>query len=119
MRKNIGFISFRISGTDGVSLETMKWADVLEDRGHKCFYMAGELDLPEEKSFVVPEAHFTHPDVKYLYGLAFSSATRPRTLSAGLHKYREYLKGKLYEFVKRFEIDIIIAQNVLTIPLNI
>jgi glycosyltransferase involved in cell wall biosynthesis len=119
MTKNIGFISFRISGTDGVSLETMKWADVLEERGHKCFFMAGELDLPEEISFVVPEAHFTYPEIKYLYGLAFANVSRPRELSAGLHKYREFLKGKLYEFVKRFDLDIIIAQNVLTIPLNI
>jgi len=28
--KNIGFISTRIAGTDGVSLEIQKWADVLE-----------------------------------------------------------------------------------------
>ena len=88
MTKNIGFISFRISGTDGVSLETMKWAEVLENRGHRCFFMAGELEMPEEKSFVVPEAHFTHPEIKYLYQLAFSHSSRPRELSAGLHKYR-------------------------------
>ncbi len=119
MTKNIGFISFRISGTDGVSLETMKWAEVLENHGHKCFYMAGELDIPEEKSFVVPEAHFTHPEIKHLYGLAYSSASRPRELSAGLHKYREILKEKLYEFTRKFDLDLLIAQNVLTIPLNI
>ena len=27
---NIGFISTRLAGTDGVSLETAKWADVFE-----------------------------------------------------------------------------------------
>ena len=37
MEKNIGFISFRISGTDGVSLETKKWASVFEKRGGTCF----------------------------------------------------------------------------------
>ena len=119
MTKNIGFISFRISGTDGVSLETMKWAEVLENRGHNCFFMAGELDLPEEKSYVVPEIHFTHPEIKHLYRLAFSQSARPRELSAGLHKYRELIKEKLYDFVGRFDIDVLVAQNVLTIPLNI
>ena len=119
MTKNIGFISFRISGTDGVSLETMKWAEVLETRGHNCFFMAGELDLPEEKSYVVPEIHFTHPEIKHLYRLAFSQSARPRELSAGLHKYRELIKEKLYDFVGRFDIDVLVAQNVLTIPLNI
>lgn len=119
MSKNIGFISFRISGTDGVSLETMKWAEVFESLGNNCYFMAGDLDIPDEKSFVVPEAHFTHPEIKHLYGLAFSSASRPKELTAGLHKYRELIKEKLYEFVKMFEIDVLIAQNVLTIPLNI
>lgn len=46
--KDIGFISTRIAGTDGVSLETEKWAEVLEDLGHTCFYFAGEFDRPQE-----------------------------------------------------------------------
>ena len=33
MKKRIGFISFRLAGTDGVSLETAKWAEVLEEQG--------------------------------------------------------------------------------------
>jgi hypothetical protein len=32
MGKNIGFISTRLAGIDGVSLEASKWADVLERR---------------------------------------------------------------------------------------
>ncbi|MBT3274436.1 MAG: glycosyltransferase family 4 protein [Spirochaetales bacterium] len=119
MGKNVGFISFRISGTDGVSLETMKWADIFERHGHSCYYMAGELDIPEDKSFVVPEAHFTHPEIKHLYSLAYNSVNRPHILTAGLHKYRKLLKEKIYEFVKLYNIDLLIAQNVLTIPLNI
>ncbi|HUT71589.1 MAG TPA: hypothetical protein VMW89_13030 [Desulfatiglandales bacterium] len=30
--KNIGFVSTRIAGTDGVSLEIQKWAEVLEEK---------------------------------------------------------------------------------------
>ena len=44
--KHIGFISTRIAGTDGVSLEIQKWADVMESLGLTCFYFAGELDRP-------------------------------------------------------------------------
>ena len=32
--KNIGFISFRFAGTDGVSLETYKWTEVLQRMGY-------------------------------------------------------------------------------------
>ena len=31
----IGFVSTRFAGTDGVSLETAKWATVLEGMGHR------------------------------------------------------------------------------------
>ena len=43
---NIGFISFRFQGTDGVSLETSKWAEVLEEMGHTCYYFSGLSDRP-------------------------------------------------------------------------
>jgi hypothetical protein len=43
--KNVGFISTRIAGTDGVSLELEKWADVFKKFGWTSYYFAGELDL--------------------------------------------------------------------------
>ena len=33
---NVGFVSTRYAGTDGVSLETAKWADVFEGVGFSC-----------------------------------------------------------------------------------
>ncbi|MBW2570568.1 MAG: hypothetical protein JRE47_14695 [Deltaproteobacteria bacterium] len=60
MYKNIGFVSTRFAGTDGVSLESSKWAEVFKKNGHRCFWFAGELDREPEKSYLVPEAHFHH-----------------------------------------------------------
>jgi hypothetical protein len=60
MVKNIGFVSTRFAGTDGVTLESSKWAEVLEQKGHRCLWFAGELDRDSKKSFLVPEAHFQH-----------------------------------------------------------
>jgi mannosylglucosylglycerate synthase len=117
--KNVGFISFRISGTDGVSLETKKWADVFKQHDYNCYYMAGELDTAPEESFIVDEAHFKHPEILKLYTMSFDEQIRPRELTAGIHHYREVLKTKLYEFIERFDIDLIIPQNTLTIPLNL
>lgn len=119
MKKNIGFISFRLSGTDGVSLETKKWADIFNRNNCTCYYYGGELDAPADVSHVVPEAHFQHEEIRALYETAFSRAQRPRELTAGLHKYREILKDSLYEFVNRFDIDLLIPENAITIPLNI
>ena len=41
----IGFISTRFHGTDGVSLESAKWAQVLWDHQHRSYWFAGKLDL--------------------------------------------------------------------------
>jgi len=119
MGGNIGFISFRISGTDGVSLETMKWSEVLEKMGHTSYFMAGELETPAERSMIVEEAHFTHPGIRELYLESFNNRYRPPALTTGLHEYRETLKKKIYEFIRKFNIDILVPENVLTIPLNI
>jgi len=117
--KNAGFISFRFAGTDGVSLESRKWADVLSEMGFSCYFFGGELDTPTECSFLVPEAHFNHPEIRELYNLSFERSTRSPILTAGIHKYREILKKRIYEFIKRFDLDLLIPQNSLTIPLNI
>ncbi len=119
MKKKIGFISFRISGTDGVSLETLKWSEVLTRNGHQCYFMAGELDIEPERAHVVPEAHFKHPEIKKLYDVAFGASIRPRELSDGLHLYRERLKEQIYEFIEKFDLDMLIPENALTIPLNL
>lgn len=119
MQKNIGFISFRFAGTDGVSLETSKWDYVLRELGHKCFYMGGELDTPEEISYLHEELHFQHPEVRRLYSESFGNTNRPERLTRELHDCRIRIKKHIYNFIKKFNIDLIIPQNALTIPLNI
>ncbi len=119
MNKNVGFVSFRFAGTDGVSLETRKWSDILERNNCHCFYLGGELDTPDEQSMTVPELHFLEPEVKAAYEQCFLQSTRPPELTATLHRQREKIKEVLYEFVRRFSIDILIPENAVTIPLNV
>ncbi|MCK5250863.1 MAG: glycosyltransferase family 1 protein, partial [Spirochaetaceae bacterium] len=117
--KRIGFISFRLAGTDGVSLETAKWAAVLEQVGCECYFMAGELDTAPEHSFLEEKLHFQHPEIKEIYKGSFGSTTRSAVLTSRIHEMRHYLKARIYELIKIFEIDLIVSQNALTIPLNI
>ena len=117
--KNVAFISTRIAGTDGVSLEIEKWAEVFEQEGFNCYYFAGELDRPQEVSYLVPEAHFTHPDIKDVYQQSFGTTLRDRSVSKKIYQLAIKLKDELYEFVEKHDIHIIIPENALTIPLNI
>src|SRR5512136_3030908 len=96
--RRIGFVSTRFAGTDGVSLESAKWAEVLERLGHVCFYLAGSSDRPPERSMIVPEALFTHPDVQAIYTTAFSKRLRPPAVSTLAVQLKDYLKQQIYEF---------------------
>jgi hypothetical protein len=122
MINNIGFISTRFAGTDGVSLETEKWARVFEKEGLGCFYFAGELDRPPSHSHLVPIAHFLDPDIRSIFNAAFSSranGVRTRQLTTQIHSIKEHLKDELYDFISKFKINLLISENALTIPLNI
>ena len=142
--RRIGFVSTRFAGTDGVSLETEKWADVLERRGHTCFYFAGYSDRPPERSRVVSEALFMHPaieaistvpfqeewggqdlvrfvnpEVRAIYTAAFSQRLRPPSLTRKIHELADFLKEQLYKFVRDFQVELLIIENALAIPLNV
>lgn len=141
--RRIGFVSTRFAGTDGVSLETEKWAAVLERQGHTCFYFAGECDRPPERSRVVPEAHFTHPAIAAIGNAAFDNDLsapdleafsnpglagvrkavhyrgRPPRLSARIRELALYLEEQLYQFVRDFEVELLIVENALAIPMNL
>ncbi|NMB54098.1 MAG: glycosyltransferase family 4 protein [Leptolinea sp.] len=115
----IGFISTRLQGTDGVSLETEKWAAVLERAGHQCFYFAGECDRPAEVSRIVPEAHFQHPEINIINRTAYSQPLRPPDITHRIHTLKNYLKNELYRFVSEFDLELLITENVQSIPIHI
>jgi hypothetical protein len=142
--RRIGFVSTRFAGTDGVSLETAKWAIVLERLGHQCFYFSGENDRPVEKSYVVPEAYYRHPIIDAINQVAyqgtwgelhegrqrhpeirdfhqdfFSVYIRPAHITQQIQELRFYLKEQLYKFAQQFRLELLIIENALTIPLNL
>ncbi len=127
---NIGFISFRLAGTDGVSLESGKWAEVFRRMGHKSYYFAGELDEPgstEGSPFSVPisgaklvkRAHFKHPTAIWVTAHAFGSPKEANGLRIRMENAVTPLKRALHEFISRFSIDLLVAENVFAIPLNL
>jgi glycosyltransferase involved in cell wall biosynthesis len=116
---NVGFVSTRFAGTDGVSLETEKWARVFEKEGLTCHYFAGELDRPADRSYRVKEAHFKHPDIKTIHQSCFGVTTRPRFVTQQIHNLKEKLKDHLYRFIEAHKIDLLVPENSLTIPVNI
>ena len=116
---HVGFVSTRLAGTDGVSLETAKWARVFEREGFQCHYFAGELDRPEDHSYLLAEAHFSHPEIRHIYRQCFGTRRRPRKITREINLLKRKIKDHLYDFIRTHAIDILVPENALTIPLNL
>lgn len=148
--RRAGFISTRFAGTDGVSLETAKWAATLEKLGLLCLYFAGECDRPVEVSRVVPEAFFKHPEIDAINCTVFNNCgdgtegwaepgasgagpdgngivrrdffspyVRPPHVARRIEELKAHLRDELFAFIRDFDLDLLVAENALAIPLNI
>ncbi len=119
MPENIGFISTRFTGTDGVSLESAKWAKVFWEDRHISYWYAGLLDRSPDISMCIPEAHFQHPDNVWIDRQLWGKKRRSPKLSRRINDLAEYLKLTLYEFVERFDLTVLVIENALTIPMHV
>ena len=118
-RHRFGFVSTRLAGTDGVSLEAAKWVRVLNELGHECFFFAGELDWPADRSLRVPEAHFEHPEIRRLNADLFDDTERSPETSLAVDRLKHHLKERLRQFVEQFDLNVLVVQNALAIPMNV
>jgi len=119
MSKNIGFVSTRFAGQDGVSLESAKWAEVLWEDRHVSFWYSGQSDRNPDISFVVPEAYFGFSENKWINERIWGTAQRDRFVTERIRSLADYLKSTLYRFVEKYGIDILIPQNCLAIPMHL
>jgi glycosyltransferase involved in cell wall biosynthesis len=138
----LGFVSTRFAGTDGVSLETAKWTAVLERAGHQTFFFAGLLDRPDDRSRLVPHAFYRHPDIEAITRAAFASTldvtaeadaehpsvrrrpwfspdVRPPHVTRRIDELKVELKDELYAFCRDFDLEVLVVENALAIPLNL
>ena len=116
---NVGFVSTRFMGTDGVSLETVKWAEVFESRCFSCYYFAGKLDRAAERSSLCPEADFRHPVITEINKNIYGVYERGRFVTEKIQSVKNTIKDALYDFINRFELELLVIENALAIPLNI
>lgn len=115
---NVGFISTRLAGTDGVSLETAKMADVLRRHGHHVFYCAGELD-GDVPGLLAPELHFTDAAAQSLGRRAFGTTRPDPHLRADIAARARRLQEPVRQFQAQYAIDYLIVQNAFAIPMQL
>lgn len=116
---NFGFIATRLAGVDGVSLETKKMVQVLEEMGHQCFYIAGEFDGKAKPGWLVPSMHFYDPVARRIHDEIFLSPEPSLRTFRRIYGIADSIRAELMAFIDEFKIDVIVPQNASTIPMNI
>ena len=115
----VAFVSTRIAGTDGVSLEIGKWADVLERAGVECYYIAGQCDRPADRSVILPHAHFLHPEIQEIQDEIFGTTIRSNAITNKIFDIATDLHNELDQIIGDLDLDALIVENALTIPMNV
>lgn len=115
----IGFVSTRFAGTDGVSLESLKWAEVLEGMGHEVCWFSGRSDRDPSLSMCVPEAFFGHPENEWINERIWGIGQRPPEVTDRIYEVARYLETMLRRFVNCFEVEVLVPENVLAIPVHV
>lgn len=118
----IGFISTRLSGTDGVSLEVEKWVHVLKRMGHETFYCAGELGGYAAGGALIPELHFDHKSAISVSQRAFGNDrynVDTGQLIDDIYTQADQIRAPLRSFIRSNGLDVIVVENALTIPMNL
>jgi glycosyltransferase involved in cell wall biosynthesis len=116
---NVGMVSTRFAGTDGVSLEAAKLAEVLEREGHQVVWFAGQLGTRFRPGITCPLAHFEHPINRRLEAAFFRGEPTPPGMMGTLRALTWKLKKALRQFLSDLEVDVVVAQNVLCLPMQL
>ena len=117
----IGFISTRLNGTDGVSLEVEKWAKVLRRLGHDLFYCAGELGGYAANGTLIPQLHFDHQSIINFSHRAFGEEheSHSEKLVDEIYASADEIRAPLRHFIRANRLKLIVVENALTIPMNL
>ena len=113
---NVIILTTRISGTDGVSLEAVRWREILQSMGHKVTFVAGKLDRP---GILIPELHFQWPNVVELHDEVIWGKGDYKKVEAEIFTVAGVIEGKLREILNRGKrVDLLIIANALSIPMH-
>jgi len=116
----VGMVSTRFAGTDGVTLEAAKLAEVLASAGHhRVVWFAGELGERFTPGRPHPPAHFESEANRALEAACFGVRGRSPSTTALIRERCEDLKAALRGFLGEFGVDVVVAQNVLCLPMQL
>lgn len=119
MGLNLGFVSTRFAGIDGVSLEASKWAQIFEGEGYNCHWFAGELTKSTIVSLLETRADFKYERNQWVNSQLFGNHNKSFQLSKIIRNYKSILASRLKLFIDLYGLDLLVVENALAIPMHI
>jgi mannosylglucosylglycerate synthase len=111
----IAFVATRISGNDGVSLEADHWREILQKMGHRVTFVTGKLD---REGILIPELHFQHPEAVEMHERVIYGKDKLKNIEEKIYSNAGFLEGKLRSIFAKHKFDLVIAPNVLSLPMH-
>ncbi len=120
---NVGIIIGRIGDVDGVALETEKWIHVLNKMGHNVFVLSGRFKnnvVPKKQQMLWPNLSFFSPDCEWEQNRAFFFPNDdPGELLYHLKHTSERIARRIFKWVLKNKLDIILAENSTALPCHL
>jgi len=117
---NIALCHYRVGETDGVSLEMDKWKKVLENMGHKVYFIAGSTGTSD--GYVIPEMNYRfEEDLKIERNayLKLEDYQDEDELIEAIRRQALKIEEALKKILIENKIDLIIPNNILSIGRSI
>lgn len=115
----IGLVGTRFAGLDGVTLESIKIAEVLKSLGHSVAWFGGRLDEEFVPGSEERAAYFDIPINKRINEQVFRHASCAPEVLEQIEEQAERLQRGLAKFVAEHRIDVVMPQNASAIPMQV
>jgi glycosyltransferase involved in cell wall biosynthesis len=117
---NIALCHYRVGETDGVSLEMDKWKKVLENMGHKVYFIAGSTGTSD--GYVIPEMNYRFKEdlkIERNAYLKLEDYQDEDELIRAIRKQTLKIEEALKKILIENKIDLIVPNNILSIGRSI
>jgi len=117
---NIALCHYRIGETDGVSLEMDKWKKVLENMGHKVYFIAGSTGTSD--GYIIPELNYRFKEdlkIERNAYLKLEDYQDEDELIRAIRRQTLKIEEGLKKFLIENKIDLIVPNNIFSIGRSI
>jgi glycosyltransferase involved in cell wall biosynthesis len=117
---NIALCHYRVGETDGVSLEMDKWKKVLENMGHKVYFIAGSTGTSD--GYIIPEMNYRFKEdlkIERNAYLKLEDYQDENKLIVAIRKQTLKIEEGLKKILIENKIDLIVPNNILSIGRSI